>query len=269
MIMNAVRYTELDDARLGTALVPALTIGCRILDALARAEHEAPTLTEVARELGVPKSTVHNQLSTLQANGFVHRDEATRRYRLGANLISLGLAAGRQLRSATLAGERLPGLAAEHRATFGVAQVAEPLEAILVNSAYPSTDMHVGLTLGSRYGAFHGAVGKCLLAALDRSEAERIVRDRGIPRATAQTIDPEALLGDLEEARTRGWATNAGELKENHAVASPVFDHAGALELVVFVVGFPSQLPLDRFDDLGALLRGTAEEIERATGVSR
>ena len=260
---NAVRDTEPAEGR-GADLVPAVVTACRILDALARGDHEARTLTELAGELALAKSTLHNQLSTLQTYGFVHRDEATRRYRLGGGLISLGLAAGRQLRSTALVAERLPALAAAHGITFAAAQVADRQEAVLVDCTYPAEDVHVGLALGSRYGVFHGAVGKCLLAALAPEEADSIVRDRGIPRLTDHTLaDPEAFLADIEAVRYRGWASSAGEFKENHAVAASLLNQAGQLELVVFGVGFPAQLPLERFADVGGALTDLARAVER------
>lgn len=242
-------------------LVPAVATAAKILSTLSRGDGDVATLTELARDLSLPKSTVHNQLTTLQTHGLVQRDEATRRYRLGVGLISLGIAASRQLRSAALIGERLPGLAAHHNLTFAVAQVADPLEAVLVDAAYPADDMHVGLARGSRYGVFHGAIGKCLLAALEPDGAERLVRNRKIPRHTDATIvDPDALLAEIDDVRTRGWSSSAGELKENHAVATPFFNPAGALELVVFAVGFPSQLPADRFATVGRVLTETTRD---------
>jgi DNA-binding IclR family transcriptional regulator len=268
--MNAVRNTEPPRVRpRDYTAVPAIATASRILDALARADYEPQTLTDLSRTLGLPKSTAHNQLSTLEAHGLVRRDDATRRYRLGGKLMSLGLAAGRQLRSTTLVAEQLPRLAAEQHLTFAAALVADPLEAVLVDCAYPPDDIHVGLTLGGRYGVFHGAVGKCLLAALEPGEAERIVCNRGIPRHTAQTVvDSAAFLADIGRARERGWATSAGEFKENHAVAAPLFGRAGDLELVVFAVAFPAQLPLGRFSDVGAVLRGLARDVEPVSGVS-
>jgi DNA-binding IclR family transcriptional regulator len=262
-VANAVRDTERSNGR-ATHLVPAVATACRILDALSREDLEARTLSELARTLGLPKSTLHNQLSTLQAHGLVYRDEVARRYRLGGGLITLGLAARRQLRSAALVAERLPALAAAHGITFAVVQVADPQEAVLVDCAYPAEDVHVGLALGSRYGVFHGAVGKCMLTAIAPDVAERIVRDRGIPRHTDQTlVDAKAFLEDIEAARSRGWAASAGEFKENHAVAAPLFGQTGDLELIVFGVGFPAQLPLDRFAALGGVLVELARAVER------
>ena len=260
---NAVRDTERRLTRTPD-LVPAVGIACRILDSLSRGEPAALTLTDLSRELGLAKSTLHNQLSTLQTYRLVDRDEATRRYRLGVALISLGLAAGRQLRAAALVAERLPGLAAEFGLTFAVVQVADPQEAVLVDCAYPAEDVHVGLTVGSRYGVFHGAIGKCLLAAMDPAEAARIVRDHGIPRYTESTvIDPQTFLSDLDRVRRDGWAASAGEFKENHAIAAPLFDPAGNLELVLFGVGFPGQLPVSSFATVGRALMMTARAVDR------
>jgi DNA-binding IclR family transcriptional regulator len=261
---NAVQNTE----HTATA-VPALVTACRILGALARPGQPGPTLSELARELEVPKSTVHNQLATLEAQGYVAREEGTRGFRLGAALISLGLAAGRQLRSTALVAERLPRLALEQRVTVGIAQVMSADEAVLLDCAYPAEDIHVGLTLGSRYGFFDGAVGKCLLAALASEDAERLVRRQGVPRRTAHTIvDVDAFLADLERVRRRGWAASARELKENHAIAAPLRNQAGGLDLVIFAVAFPAQLQESRFAELGQLLVDTARRVEAATGAA-
>lgn len=238
-----------------------MATAAKILNTLSHGDGEIATLTELSRDLSLPKSTVHNQLATLQTYGLVQRDDATRRYRLGVGLISLGVAASRQLRAAALIGERLPGLAAQHSLTFAVTQVADPREAILVDAAYPADDIHVGLARGGRYGLFDGAIGKCLLAALDRDEAERLVHKRKIPRHTAATIvEADALLAEIDEVRARGWGSSAGEFKENHAVAAPFFNPGGALELVVFAVGFPSQLPADRFAAIGRILTDTTRD---------
>ena len=41
------------------------------------------TIPEIARRMGVAKSTAHRLLTTLCAGGFVERDAGTGRYRLG------------------------------------------------------------------------------------------------------------------------------------------------------------------------------------------
>jgi DNA-binding IclR family transcriptional regulator len=178
-----------------------------------------------------------------------------------------GVAAG-QVRAATLLGERLPHLAREHGLTFAVAQVTGDGEAQIINSAYPASDVHVGLTFGSRYGLFDGALGKCLLAALEPAEADQIVRTSSIPRHTDKTItDPDALLEEIDAVRARGWAASEGELKENYAVAATLRGASGRPELALFAVGFPSQLGSERVPRIGAVLCETIAAALQASGL--
>jgi DNA-binding IclR family transcriptional regulator len=259
---NIVRQSEqnLQD------LVPALNGGCRILAALAVGGPGGMTLSDLGRELDISKSSVHGLLRTLQAWGYVQRESDSRRFRLGGALVSLGQAAAGQLRPTALLGERLPVLAGEHQLTFGLAQVADG-GAQVVDRAYPRADVHVGIGLGSTYGPFDGAIGKCLLAAADPAAAEELVRGAEIPRHTERTIvDPDALLAEVARVRERGWAASAGELKENQAVATPLYGPDGDLKLVVFALGFPGQLPDEAIPPVGALLRETVGAVQEDLG---
>jgi DNA-binding IclR family transcriptional regulator len=237
-------------------LVPAVNSACQILSVLVQAEPPGLTLTELSRAVGLSKSTAHGLLATLRANGFIQREEGSRWYQLGGALVTLGAVAARQTRAATLLSERLPALAAEHGLTFALAQITGTGDAQVINSAYPPADVHVGLTLGSRYGFFDGAIGKCLLAALDPPQAERIVRSSIVPRHTDRTIvEPDALLDEIATVRARGWGASEGELKENYAVAAGLSGASDRAELILFAVGFPGQLSSDRIPVIGDVLR--------------
>ncbi|TMI81381.1 MAG: MarR family transcriptional regulator, partial [Bacillati bacterium ANGP1] len=76
--------------------VPAVDRAARLLFALGDGHGDA-SLTHLARLLRLHKSTAHDILATLIRHRFVDRDPATRKYRLGPALASLGQAAvGRQ-----------------------------------------------------------------------------------------------------------------------------------------------------------------------------
>lgn len=246
--------------------MPALNGGCRILAALAAGGPGGMTLSNLARDLEISKSSVHGLLRTLQAWGYVQRESESRCFRLGGALVAMGQAAATQLRPAVLLGERLPMLAGEHQLTFGLAQVFDGT-AQVVDRAYPDAGVHVGVGLGMGYGPFDGAIGKCLLAALDPDDAVELVRGAEIPRHTERTIvDPDVLLAELARVRERGWAASAGELKENQAVAAPFHGVDGKLRLVVFALGFPAQLPDDAIPRVGAVLREAVGAVQEELG---
>lgn len=223
--------------------VPAVRSAAAVLEAL---QHSGGGLTHAAlvRETGISKSTMHNLLKALVEEGLVRRDGRSREYRLGPALIALGALAAHQTRTLSAAIDALAPMAAEHGLSFAVAQPVDDDRAQIVERFYPPEDVHVGITIGSQFGIFDGAIGKCMLASKPPGEAERLIRDGELPAFTEQTItDPERLIADVAEVRERGWATSRGELNQNNAVAVVIRGHRGEPEAFLVALGFPGQLP--------------------------
>ena len=80
-----------DDPREGRYIVPALARGIEVLELLAAArEPVAPS--DMARALGIPRSTVFRLLQTLEAYGLIGRTEHGNAFRLAAGVTRLGFA---------------------------------------------------------------------------------------------------------------------------------------------------------------------------------
>jgi IclR family acetate operon transcriptional repressor len=247
-------------------MVPAVSSAIRILAELAEADGNGASHGDLVRETGISKSTMHNLLATLESEGYVRRNPRTRRFHLGGTLIPLGAAAARQVRSLTIAMERLPGLALEHDLSVAVGQVTPDGDAQIIERAYPPQPVHVGIRIGSRYGYFDGAIGKCLLAALDPVKAEELVRNRRIPAHTERTLtDPARLLADVARVRERGWAASIGEYNRNIAVSASIGGTNG-IEGVLLALGFPDDVPSERVPPIGDALRDVADRITAHAG---
>jgi len=67
---------------------PAVTRAIRILDLLAETPGQTRTLSEIARELGIAKSSVSNLCVALEDGGLVRRTGAG--YLLGRSTVELG-----------------------------------------------------------------------------------------------------------------------------------------------------------------------------------
>ena len=50
-------------------------------------------ISELAREIGLGRSTTHRYVATLAALGYLQQDPATRKYRLGPRVLDLGFSA--------------------------------------------------------------------------------------------------------------------------------------------------------------------------------
>lgn len=242
--------------------VPAVRSSVAVLSAIQRAGGGGLTQAALVRETGVSKSTMHNLLNALLEEGFLRRDDRSREYRLGPALIPLGATAARHTRILSTAIDTLAPLAAEHGLSFAVAQPIRSDRVQIIDRRYPPEDVHVGITIGSQFGIFDGALGKCLLAAKPSAVSTALIRESDLPSFTEHTItDPDRLIEEVDEARERGWAMSRGELNENNAVAAPVFGHESEAEAFLLALGFPGQLRDQELPAVGQRLSDLARAI--------
>ncbi|WP_347333762.1 IclR family transcriptional regulator, partial [Ralstonia pseudosolanacearum] len=77
--------------RAGTGIQSA-EIALTVLSAMARTGG-AHAVSELGRQLGMPRAKVHRYLVSLERMGFVEQDPASARYRLGTQALQVGLSA--------------------------------------------------------------------------------------------------------------------------------------------------------------------------------
>src|SRR6478736_3500831 len=173
-----------------------------LLLALGESHGEAG-VTELARRLGLHKSTASRLLATLEKRGLVEQDEESGKYRLGLVVIRLANRAERTLDLRSIAMPELDKLA---RATTGLG-VLDGDQLLTVAQADGPNLVAMGDWTG-RWVPLHSvAGGKVLLASLPEREILRLVR-RGLDRFTERTITQlEPLLEELARVRRRGYGT--------------------------------------------------------------
>jgi DNA-binding IclR family transcriptional regulator len=236
----------------------------RALAILAAFSDDRPELgvSQLARELGMHKSTVSRLLATLEARGLVRR--AGERFAPGPELVRLGsLAAG----GAALLRAARPALVRLAEQTRETVNLAIRHGDSVLNLHQVETAHFVGLTdwTGKTTALHATANGKALLAW----GAGPIPGNR---RAlTARTIvGDQELRAELERTRRRGWAQAVEELEAGlNAVAAPVFDASGLCAAAVSVAGPSYRLPPRLLRDVGRTCAGTADAISAALGHRR
>jgi IclR family transcriptional regulator, acetate operon repressor len=206
-------------------------------------------VAEIARALGVHKSTASRQAAALERAGFLAR--TGKRYRLGVEVIRLGTIA---LRSFDLVATMQPGMEKVSQQTGETVNLAVPDGADVLNVAeVPSTYILScsGGWIGRRTRPHAVANGKVLLAY----GALPVPHPRTLERYTPQTITTlDALAAELDQIRRRGYATAVAELEEGLvAVAAPVFDPAGTCVAALSVSGPEFRMLAETLDGLGRL----------------
>jgi IclR family transcriptional regulator, blcABC operon repressor len=201
------------EARSGATLAPAVTRAAAILDALAE-NGAAPTpLSDLARRLGLPKSSVANICGALVDAGLVRRADSG--FRLGRRLAELGgayLASVDQVQEFHDLADQLPVAAEE---TMQMAML-DGLEVTYLARHDGRQPIRLASEIGRRLPASCTALGKATLASLDPADlAERLRGVEALPALTRNSHRQVAtLLDDLDEVRRRGHAIDNEETAE-------------------------------------------------------
>lgn len=195
-------------------------------------EDEELGVSDVARRLGVAKSTAHRLLTTLASRGIVEQNPSNGRYRLGIHLFELGhLALARvelRRRSKTLL-EQLRE-ASGWTVHLSIAQGADVLylERLTTLRGMQAIEQY------RRRWPLHATSSGKVLCAYDPIALQARI-SAGFPPFTSHTITNEQdFLTEMAVIRRHGYAVSRQELMSQLAsVAAPVLDsHGGAIAAI-------------------------------------
>jgi DNA-binding IclR family transcriptional regulator len=168
------------------------------------------TLGELARELDIPKSSLHGILRTMTERGWVEVDPGGTRFGLGLRALQVGAAYLEADDAVTLLGTLLDELAAEFGETVHLGRLdgANVVYMAKRESIHP---LRLFSAIGRRLPAHATALGKALLAERDDAEVAAILPSP-LPRLTARTLtDGADLAAELHATRERGYAVDREE----------------------------------------------------------
>ncbi len=249
-----------------TGQVQSLTRGLSLLEALATAE-SGLSLTDLARKVELAPSTAHRLLATLEKMGYVYQGGDLARWYVGLHAFTVGSSFLANRDFVAQSHPYLRRLMEQSGETANLG-ILDGTEAVFIDQVQCRETMRTIVKLGSRVPLHASGVGKAIFAALPDEQIDAIVKVKGLPRITANTItSPEIMWASIRVIRQRGYSFDDEEhLPGTRCVASPIYDeHAEALG-AVSLAGPLSRLPDDRIKQLGPLVAHTAEELTRRLG---
>lgn len=209
-----------------------------ILEAFIDGGRDGLRLTEVTQSTDLNKSTVHRILLALTERGYLHRNEATKKYTMGYKAMQFSrivdwdryiidisrpfLAKLRQLTGETVQLMKLDG----HHAVY--IDKIDTVHAIGL------------LTYVGKHTFLHAtAGGKAILACQNEEIRNKLLTSAGLPALTPRTLtDPVALSRQLELARTDGIAWNRSEDRDDIvAIAAPIRNRDGEVSYSISIAG--------------------------------
>lgn len=245
--------------------VHAVRHAVEVLRCISQAQPEIG-ISELARRVGMHKSSVSRLISTLAAAHLVERNAQTERVRLGFGLVALAspLLSGSGLTQA--AGPKLTALAERSGETVNLS-VWDGRQAISVYQALGTNAITHYAAPGQSNPAHCTASGKLLLAFAAASEIDEILSSP-LQQFTEHTrTSPVVLRQELQKIRAEGLAINHGEFANDvGAVAAVVRNMDGQAAAVVTIT-----VPIYRFSpsrqtELLSLVDAAGREISAQLG---
>lgn len=248
-------------------LVPAVDQSVRLLFALANTVGGKASLTHLTTVVGISKSKGLAILNTLRNAGLVDRDDRSKNYSLGPNLLLLSRALLNNTDLSRAATPFLEELASRTGCSVHIGVVAGETLFVVARRHAPGGG-YIPIDVGHRYPLTWGAHGRAYLATLLPEDLERRLSQSSILRAgetDRDGIDRDTLREQVEESRRLGYGKSLGTTWSGLNAVSSVLTidcpgAPGGRRVVGCLVAVGSFTP-EQAHEVGLLLIETAARI--------
>lgn len=226
--------------------IQSLARGLKILDILGQ-NPDGISITELSERLEVDKGSASRLVATLAAYGYAERDEVTRRYHVGSQIVSLSRSVLNRLPLREAAKPFLRQLM-ERTGECAHLGVAAQGKVMYIDQVESPVTLRVNAQVGTMNPLYCTALGKILLAFSD------LELPAEMPAFTENTIiDPGVLKEHLDQVRRLGYAVDDEEFDIGvRCIAVPVFDFRNKLAGAIGVSGPATRVTLARLPEMTA-----------------
>lgn len=247
--------------------IAAVDRALTLLETLA--EHPRQGVTQLSRRLGLTKTIVFRLLSTLEARGFVVREEDQALFSLGYRMSVLGEWAGQQNMLVSAARPVMERLREETSENINLL-VREGLQSLVLATLAGRHAIRI-FAMAGRYGPLHAGGGSMLLLAFAPHSVRNAVATGPLKHFTSATVtDPADLLARLEQIRSDGFNISVDDLDEGaFSVAAPIRNSSGDVVASISVAGAAARFDDERREAYLRLVRAAANEITGKLGLRR
>lgn len=242
-------------------VVPALERGLKLLAEFSR-DNRRLGPPELARRLGLPRSTVFRLLNTLEAMGFLERVEGGSEYRLGLAVLRLGFEYLASLELTELGQPLIERLCDHVRYPCNLV-VRDGRSIVYVAKVTPPTPLTSSVRVGTRLPAHATVLGRILLEDLSLSDLRKIYPEERLQSYSESTPKTVIELFDMVQSDLdRGYVLGEGFYESSiSTIAAPVRDHTTRIVAALGVTIPSGHVDATRLDDLVQRTRAAADEL--------
>ena len=248
--------------------VQSLTRGLKLLEWIAES-HNSVALTELAQQAGLPNSTTHRLLTTMQQLGFVRQVGELGHWAVGAHAFIVGSSFLQSRNLLAIVHPLLRKLMEDSGETVNLAVLDQSdHQAIIIDQVQCTQLMRMSAPIGGKLPMHASGAGKAFLSQLSEEQVTGLLHRKGLHAYTHATlVSPVHLKEDLALTRKRGYSFD----DEEHAlglrcIAACIFDEHREPFAAISISGPISRMTDDRVTELGALVIKAAKEVTLAYG---
>ncbi|NDL01515.1 glyoxylate bypass operon transcriptional repressor IclR [Photorhabdus bodei] len=248
--------------------VQSLSRGLTLLEYIS----ESPggiALTDLAQQAGLPNSTTHRLLTTLQQHGFIRQIGDLGLWVIGSHTFIIGSSFLQSRNLLALIHPILRRLMEDSGETVNLAILDHSeYEAVIVDQVQCNALMRMSAPIGGKLPMHASGAGKAFLSTLSDNQLVQLLHKKGLHSYTQHTkTTPSNLKENLEQARKQGYSFD----DEEHAlglrcIAACIYDEHHQAFAAISISGPVSRITDDRITELGALVIRAAKEISKEYG---
>lgn len=242
--------------------IPTLSKACRLMQVIVESE-QGLTASELARRVGMPRSTAFRVMRTLAHEGMVHQQG--QRFLPGPGMMQIGL---KSLSGTGFREQAVPVLRQLAHSTSHTAHLVVRCrdQALILEVCDSPSVLRVASRPGSLVCIHASAAGKVLLAAMPAEEARALLDRAGYERLTERTIGHwDDMAAELQKTARRGYGVDDREYHDDvRCVAAPVRDQQSVVLAAIGITGPATALTVAKVPDVAEAVRHAAEQLGRA-----
>ena len=236
--------------------VGAIVAAAKVLRTLHASERPL-NASEVARAAGLHRGTAYNILRTLQAEGFVGYDEATRTYAVSLQILELAYGVLRRSGLIDIARPLMHAVSDAHTVSVYLSKVQGPSSMLLLDWVGVALRPDPHVTVGRQYPSPAGASGVVIAAFGNSSEQELEALFSQVDWYDKPSF-PD-FLARVKEAKQSGFAVDRGTMFRGVTLVSvPVLSPSWELLLILTGAGHSHDLGDDAVAALSRALQSAA-----------
>ncbi|MBT2625798.1 IclR family transcriptional regulator [Bacillus sp. HU-1818] len=224
------------------------------------------TLSELISLSGMPKTSVHRMVSSLEEMGLLSRDR-NGAYTLGLVFLQFGQLVSERLDIRQIAKPVMEELCQEVDEAVHLI-MRDGNEAIYVEKIEGTQTVRLYTAIGRRSPLYAGACARSILSFLPQEEIETYIRQTEfVPIGSGTITDPAELLQTISSSLENGYTVSYSEL-ENYtaAIGAPIFNHKGQVAAGISIAGFEARFTKDRLPYLTEKVKAAAFQISEKMG---